>query len=189
MMEQSFPDSNRRELFDVDTFARLLERKNGEPTWSINSRESTPQYFFEEQQNAQVDYWRDIALSYGRDLRILDRREDYRTSIQSASYWEVEATHLRNEYWKIQGLGDCLPKPDSEQEDGPVSSRLRSRETEIPRSRKTKARKRARRSKTGPVVTRRVEKPQKLSKIKGASMDERRRHSRMQRARILDRAS
>jgi hypothetical protein len=162
MMEGPFSDSSLREPFDVDDLALLLDGKKGEPTWSINSRQSTAEYFHEENPNAHVNYWRDCAYSFTSQLYLFDRRKDYRKSIEIASYWEVEAKHLKQEFWKIQRLKHPEQKPESKG-DGPVSSRLRSRETKVSASRKDEARKPARKSKIGSKATKPIEKLQKRS--------------------------
>jgi hypothetical protein len=185
-MERGFPDSSLREPFDVGDLALLLDGKKGEPTWSINSRQSTAEYFYEENPNANVNYWRDSAYSFASQLHFVDRLKDYRRSIQTASYWKVEAKHLEREFWKIQRLKHPQQKPESKEdghpqhkpesredghpqqkpeskEDEPVSSRLRNRKTKVSASRKHEARKPVRKSKIGSNATKRIEKPQKRS--------------------------
>ena len=58
-----------------------------ELAWSTNSREST----VEEKPNGNVDDCKSLALT------------DYPRSNQTPSYWGMEATHLKEEFWIIQG--------------------------------------------------------------------------------------
>ena len=60
-----------------------------ELAWSTNSREST----VEEKPNGNVDDCKSLALT------------DYHKSNQTPSYWEMEATHLKEGLWIIRGSG------------------------------------------------------------------------------------
>lgn len=60
-----------------------------ELAWSTNSREST----VEEKPNGNVDDCKSLALT------------DYHKSNQTPSYWEMEATHLKEGFWIIRGSG------------------------------------------------------------------------------------
>ena len=152
----------QREPFGFDAVTHLLNLKKGEPTWSIDTRESTAEIFYEDSPNDIIDFWRATALSYQAELRLIERSRDYRLLIQSASYWETEAKHLENECIRIREMEDGHHQSSSG-EDGPVSSRLRVREMNIS-SEKDKARKPATKPKAGAKLSNRVEKPRKRSR-------------------------
>jgi hypothetical protein len=160
MMERRFSESSTGEPFDVDDLALLSSGKKGESTVSIDSRESPAESSHEENPNAAFSYWRNSAYLYASHLYLLDRRKDHRTSIQTASSREIEAPQLEKEFGTIQELKHSQHKPDSEK-DRPVSSRLRSRETQVLASRKHKVVKPTRKSTTGSKASKRIEKSQK----------------------------
>jgi len=160
-MERRFSDSSAGELFDADDLA-LLSSVKGESTASIDSRESPAESSREENPNAAFSYWRNSAYLYASHLYLLDRRKDHRTSIQTASSREIEAPQLEKEFGTIQELKHSQHKPESEK-DRPVSSRLRSRETQVSASRTHKVTKPTRKSKTGSQASRRIEESQKSS--------------------------
>lgn len=125
-----------RMRIDVEHLASLLEKKVGEPTWSINSRESTPFIPYEAPLDpalAKFEFWRDMAISFERDLTSMGRLEECRLSIPLTSYWEIEAKHLEKEFWRLQFLGTDQAAAKKTMNDGPVSSRLRNREKIGPR--------------------------------------------------------
>lgn len=117
----SNPSSPRESAFDINTLTLLLERKRDEPTWSINSRESTPAVFFDPKSVSGLDFWRRTALLFEESIRSIDERTDYRRTIQTSSYWEIEAKHLEKEYWALQGLRG---KKRTENQSKPISSSL-----------------------------------------------------------------
>ena len=160
-MKRHCSDPPQREPFGVDAVTHLLNLKKGEPTWSIDTRESTAEIFHEDSPNDIIDFWRATALSYQAQLRVMKGQKDHRLSIQSASYWETEAKHLKNECIRIRETEDDHQQPSS-REDRPISTRLRVRERNIS-SKKDKARKPAIKPKTGAKVSSRVEKPRKRS--------------------------
>jgi hypothetical protein len=80
-----------------------------ELAWSANSRES----MVEEKPNGNVDHCKSLALT------------DYHKSNQTLPYWEMEVTHLREEFWIIQGSGRRQRRVGSGEEDEPISSKLR----------------------------------------------------------------
>jgi hypothetical protein len=67
----------------------------------------------EEKPNGNVDHCKSLALT------------DYHKSNQTLSYWEMEVTHLREEFWIIQGSGRRQRRVGSGEEDEPISSKLR----------------------------------------------------------------
>ena len=93
----------QREPFDIERLTAKLEEKKQEPTWSINSRESTPEVFYEPHPDSDLDYWKSIALRYGDALRNLDKETDHRKSIRAPLYWKTEADYMRKEFWAAKG--------------------------------------------------------------------------------------
>jgi len=83
-----------------------------ESAWPTNPRDSTT----EEKPNGNVDHCKNLALT------------DYRRSNRTPSYWEMEVTHLKEEFWIIQGLGSRQCRVESEEEDESISSKLRWQE-------------------------------------------------------------
>ena len=98
----SSPSPSRENHFDINTLTLLLERKRNEPTWSINSRESTPAVLFDPRSVSGLEYWRGTALMFEQSIRSFDRQTDYRRTIETPSYWEIEANHLEKEFWALQ---------------------------------------------------------------------------------------
>jgi hypothetical protein len=79
-------------ILDADALIRrLYQKKDQEPTWTINSRESTPEYFYQPNGDEFLEFWKFCVLDYEDRLRKLNPRKDYRRSIQDVNYWKTEA--------------------------------------------------------------------------------------------------
>jgi hypothetical protein len=48
----------KRFSFDIEQLKAKLEQKKQGPTWSINSRESTPEILYEPHPDSELDYWK-----------------------------------------------------------------------------------------------------------------------------------
>lgn len=121
--------------------------ENGEPTWEIDTRESTVEIFLEDSPDDMINSWQATALSPQTELRMAKGTKDSRLSIQSASYWETEAKHLENESIRLNETEDDHCQ-STDEKDGPVSSRLRKRKMNVPFD-KDNVRKTVTKSKTG----------------------------------------
>lgn len=96
----------QRDSLDTERLIAKLEQAK-QATWSINSRESTPEIFYEPNPDSDLNYWKSIALKYGSTLQTLDKGNDHRKSIRTTSYWKTEAEHLRREFWALAGRPQC----------------------------------------------------------------------------------
>ena len=158
MMERHFSDSSPRERIDADVLALLSAGRKRESTGLIDSSKSAA-----EPPNPAFSYWRQSAYFFASRLYSLDRQRSCRKPVQTASHWEPgEAAHLEPGSKRMQKLKQFRHGPESN-EDGPVSSRLRSRETKGSASRKPKATKPAKKSETGSKATKRGEQSQNHS--------------------------
>ncbi|OAP62698.1 hypothetical protein AYL99_01925 [Fonsecaea erecta] len=131
------------QVLDLDSVNKLL-LKNKPRSWSINSRESTPEVFSQDFPRDALQHWKNLAIHNQARLDSLSQTEDHRRTINSVQYWETEARHLDQVYWKIiqtrhaqrsakaredaKRVTSGVSKPNGGT-DGPVSSRLRRKST------------------------------------------------------------
>ena len=121
-------------------FCKLLASKPP-PTWSIDSKATTPEYNREDQVD-EAAHWK--RLSELNRQRLLDSGttirevEEIRCSNPDANYWKLEAECFDAEFWRLQQLRQPLIKtrktskvlPEQSKstlDDKPISSRLRRR--------------------------------------------------------------
>ena len=103
-------------------------------SYSVDSRESTPEVYNSQFTFSPLDHWKNLASHNERLIRSLGVDEDYRTSIPSPEYWRIQAEWLDTIYWKLREqrrtrVSSKSSKPDDRVDlsNCPVSSRLRSR--------------------------------------------------------------
>lgn len=134
---------SRLNLLDTDLrnqteFVKLLESKPS-PTWTIDSKQTTPEYIREDVVDETV-HWK--SLCELNRQRLLDsgittvELEEIRCSNLNTDYWKFEAELYDAEFWRLQQLRQpqikhrkkiLHEKPNSSPGDDPVSSRLRKR--------------------------------------------------------------
>ena len=136
---------SRLNLLDTDLrnqsrFIKLLESKPS-PTWTIDSKQTTPEYIREDVVD-ETAHWK--SLCELNRQRLLDsgittvELEEIRCSNLNANYWKFEAELYDAEFWRLQQLRQpqikrrktmklLHEKPKSSPGDDPVSSRLRKR--------------------------------------------------------------
>lgn len=123
-------------------FFKLLESKPS-PTWTIDSKATTPEYIPEGFLDV-AEHWKSIC-ELNRQ-RLLDsgvtpgELEKIRCSNLNADYWRFEAELYNAEFWKLQQLRQpqirrwettkpAHEKLKSSRDDDPISSRLRKRKS------------------------------------------------------------
>ena len=123
-------------------FFKLLESKPS-PTWTIDSKATTPEYIPEGFVDV-AEHWKSIC-ELNRQ-RLLDsgvtpgELEKIRCSSLNADYWRFEAELYNAEFWKLQQLRQpqirrwettkpAHEKLKSSPDDDPISSRLRKRKS------------------------------------------------------------
>jgi hypothetical protein len=136
---------SRLGLLDTDMrkqaeLVKLLESKPS-PTWSIDSKETTPEYIREDNVD-ETAHWK--SLCQLNRQRLLDsgtttvELEEIRSSNPDADYWRLEAELYDAEFWRLQQLRQpqirrlkttrlLHEKSKSSSKDDHISSRLRKR--------------------------------------------------------------
>lgn len=141
----SFEYGPQTPAIDIEELNRLL-LCNPERKQRIKSREPTPDVWQTRPRRSPLEYFRNRALEAESDLRDLGASEEYRISIPSVEtveYWKTESDRLLREYdillYRIRQQGQRKRKErnqkassrvtkDRHLSDGPISSRLRSRQ-------------------------------------------------------------
>jgi hypothetical protein len=130
--------SQESTLPEYDVLVALLARKRPRD-FRINSRESTPEVLAGTP-HGKLQHWKQLAFHNLNLLRTVDKTCDHRQSISDPQYWETEARHYLEEYWKTlqsKQISRSLHRAPGTQwqsgikkstyaADGPISSRLRS---------------------------------------------------------------
>ncbi|KAK0106233.1 hypothetical protein ONS96_003876 [Cadophora gregata f. sp. sojae] len=123
-------------------FVKLLQMKPS-PTWSIDSKESTPE--IRPDIVDETTHWRN-ACEFSRQ-RLLDigitaaQVEAVRFTHNDPNYWKAESNLYDSEFWRVQQIRQSKieqkkrPVPSSSA-DAPISSRLRrkTREAKVTKS-------------------------------------------------------